>query len=503
MLLRFYSRPAVHVPVRTWLGESAKPHKQTPARKTKPASAAKTASGPAPRSSPGFRKKVRAAEASARASPKASPYQYGRFQPLTTPSSPLLAKLRSQHAHVTAFEDLRLRPEVRAAVVAEIARYTIARGDKPVVPSPVQRAAIKTIQKDVERDVRKTYAVAAETGLGKTWAYLAPMLDQLAREPRQGVRAVVLVPTMELVNQVADTLAHVASELHLTVFRLTNDEVHTDKVAHCTNGVVVGTPARFNVSQFAHPSVRTGEWLVVDEADTLFLELWAEHTRAVVTLRPHWHRKVLVLATVPQGYATALASMFPDAVRVETPQLHRLPKNVEVVNVMAERPPFHGLKIRALAQVLYAVHRSHAEPGMEKRVIVFVNEKRELEPLATELREKYNHDVVTVGGEDGVEARAAKLAPWLAETKRLDELEGKPAGSLKVLVATDVLSRGVNFHNVRNVVLWDMPGGSADLVHRVGRTGRVGAKGTVFLIHGKGTSGQSRGLVHAKRRQIK
>ncbi|GME73865.1 unnamed protein product [[Candida] boidinii] len=129
--------------------------------------------------------------------------------------------------------------------------------------------------------------------------------------------------------------------------------------------------------------------------------------------------------------------------------------------------------------------------GYEKRVIVFVDNKADCEKVAEKLQTKYNNDVRYISSEDDIEQRKEKVKEFV-EPPQLLEDPSKP--TLKVLVCTDLLSRGLNFTGIRNVILLDVPKSSVDLVHRAGRTGRMNQSGRVFLIMNDQDKSHVRGL---------
>ncbi|GMG51322.1 unnamed protein product [Ambrosiozyma monospora] len=221
------------------------------------------------------------------------------------------------------------------------------------------------------------------------------------------------------------------------------------------------------------------KFCVVDEADTLMDKSFVTETYTTLKYMVNLHKLVFVSATFPSEFNKSISKLFPNSTSISTPSLHKLPKSIEFRVVNASVPPYKGSKMKALAQALYAIHCDGTEPGYEKRVIVFVNMKEDAPKVAEKLRMKYGHDVTFLSSDDTPEDRKARIKDFVEPPRELEEGE-RP--TLKVLVCTDLVSRGINFTGIRNVVLLDVPKTSIDLVHRAGRTGRMNQRGRVFLI---------------------
>ncbi|KAK7679515.1 hypothetical protein QCA50_017416 [Cerrena zonata] len=145
--------------------------------------------------------------------------------------------------------------------------------------------------------------------------------------------------------------------------------------------------------------------------------------------------------------------------------------------------PFNGSKTRCLAQALYAIHNDGSEAGYVKRIVIFVNQKKSVHALVETLIDKYGHrpeDIIGVTGENSPEDRLAQIKPFIEPAQLIEEdLDGS---KIKVLVTTDLMARGINFNGVKNIILMEIPNSSLDLVHRIGRTGRMRQSGRVFII---------------------
>ncbi|KAG2732811.1 hypothetical protein G9P44_003801 [Scheffersomyces stipitis] len=504
-------------------------------------------------------------------------FQSGKFSQLHQPSKKVYEKSSSGLDSISTFEQLRIFPTVRAAMVAEIKSTYNMKGpryqskDELVLkPTPIQVAAIRKINqprlknnKNVkEEEVSagrksapstadlvneefkkinslqklKVFTLAAETGSGKTWAYLSSLLSKLkedefglyesseekyrASRNAQMVKSVVLVPTHDLVEQVYSTLERANSikfdvekigansrlkeflqlpeqngSLNLSILKWGSGEAHKKLFDRCLKGrvdVLVTTPGKLaslsklqNVNR-PYRFLNHVEYCVLDEADTLMDESWIETTMPVIEKFKKLRDLIICSATIPKRFQTTLNRIFPtddSIINIVTPSLHKLPKQIKVSVIDSELSPYHGSKTRALAQALYAITRDGTEPGLVKRVIVFVNKKESVNSLVDTLVNKFSHrpeDVIGITGEDKPEERSEKLEPFI---KPAESIEEDPLNSkIKVLVTSDLMARGVNFVGIKNVIIMDIPHNSVDLVHRIGRTGRMNQSGRVILI---------------------
>lgn len=469
---------------------------------------------------------------------------------------------------ITSFDQLKIFPSVREAIIKEIKSQYNLKGPRhsnideiDIKPTPVQIAAIRKINQtrklkvpnkdlegmdDAERiqfelqnanEVQKTkvFTVAAETGSGKTWSYLAPLLSKIklddmefwksdpegydnTRKKGQFVKSVILLPTNELVDQVYETLQRANSfelehkgapgnftlflelpenkTMNITTMKLGQGEAPVRlfrqletkgpiDVLITTPGKIVAFSKLVNINRPFRVFANV-KYCVLDEADTLFDDSFEKNTTDVITHFPKLLDLILVSATIPKVFEKKLSKLFPDQrslIRVATPLLHKVPRNIKVMTIDADVAPYNGSKPRCLAQALYAISKDGTEPGYVKRIIVFVNEKSEVDGIVESMITKYKvrpEDIVGVSGSVNIRDRKDMLQPFLqpAELIENDDFGSK----VKILVTTDLLARGLNFQGVKNVILLGLPRNSVDLVHRLGRTGRMNQNGRVFVI---------------------
>lgn len=455
------------------------------------------------------------------------PYKFGAYSPLNLPDDASRNGISNLVSKITDFNELKILPEIRASLLNEIKSHTVLRSQNYISankkvktedelngliirPTPIQTAAIKIINdKRSTSDFFKVFTLAAETGSGKTWAYLAPLLQQLKHDStdgttpyikqRAGIKAVILVPTHELVDQVYETVEYISKDLNLNTIKWDVDSNFKVFLPLFKQGIdiMVTTPGKLNslskYSSISNPRMIFGSisFCVVDEADTLMDDSFIGETQTILKNMTNLETLVFASATIPSKFNKTINHLYPTVTSISTPALHKLPKSIEFRTINASVSPYKGSKMKALAQALYAIHCDGTEQGYEKRAIVFVNKKEDVSKIAEKLKKEYGHDVTYITSDDTPEERNSKVAPFIVPPQPLQDLS-RP--TLKVLVCTDLLSRGLNFKGIRNVILLDVPKNSADLVHRAGRTGRMNQSGRVFMIINDSDKNHVKGL---------
>lgn len=440
---------------------------------------------------------------------------------------------------ITSFDELKLEPAVREAVVKSIQDQTVLRAQNfethsigeqaeelEVKPSPIQAITIHHLAKHLMEPNMKIYTMAAETGSGKTWAYLAPLVDFLKQQELQPdwdskkdkalVRSVILVPTHELAQQVYESLQVVQESLGLHCVKWDTGMKHHEFLNRFKEriDILITTPGKIvsmeNIRIISKPEhiLQATKFVVVDEADTLMDRSFVEMTYGAMKKMPNVSRMVLCSATISTQYHAALEKIFPGSQRelLISPKMHKTPKSIKFKVIDSDIAPYQGSKNKALAQIMYAIYKDGTEQSYEKRCVVFVNNKIDVAKVAQKLQGS-GHEVVALTGDDTPIERSEKIRDFVTPPKLLADLAVKEESTpvyetipgsniqlnkskdvqedhkrMKVLVTSDVASRGLNFFGVRNVILYDSPNTPVDMLHRIGRTGRMGQSGRVFLI---------------------
>lgn len=393
---------------------------------------------------------------------------------------------------IDSFEALKIDPGVRQGIMEGVLSHLEYKR-----PTAIQVLGIKSIQaRKRSTDQFRSYLIAAETGSGKTLAYMAPLMSKLKEEEYTRkdweqikdlpiVRSVVLVPTLELVSQVISTVKGISHSAKLSSIAFTSDLSYRGIRESLKKriDVLVCTPEKF-LQVFKDPNALKGHlkycrFLTVDEADTLMDETFVEHTQKVIEGVPSIADLVFCSATIPRRFDRIMRKLYPDVERIVAPNIHKIPRHIDFRVIEVFNPPYLNSKPLALQQALYAIHNDNTEPGLVKRTVVFVNSKDSLEPLTEMVKEK-GYDAVSVSGGMDLAQRKELVNEFIEPIPLTSDKEG--SSKVKVLITTDLLARGIDMDNVRNVILYDLPYSSVDLLHRAGRTGRMGKRGRVFLF---------------------
>ncbi len=341
------------------------------------------------------------------------------------------------------FETLGLTPALQRAV-----------GDMGLfAPTPIQTEAIPTVLK--QADVWAT----APTGSGKTLAFALPLVQQHQLHPRQTnyrrpIRSLVLVPTRELAVQVGDVLSHLAYPLGLKVSVVYGGVSINPQMMGLRGGadIVVATPGRLlDLVDHNALHLKDVQHLVLDEADRLLDLGFADELQGVLALLPAQRQTLLFSATFAPEVQALAAELLHEPVRITAEAFEgHLPDIEQRAIAVDER------KRTALLRHLMAEH------GW-KPVLVFVATRYACEHVADKLCQAGIH-ATPFHGEMGQGARQEVLREFRA-------------GRWDVVVTTDLAARGIDIAGLPVVVNYDLPRSATDYTHRIGRTGRAGARG--------------------------
>jgi ATP-dependent RNA helicase RhlE len=334
---------------------------------------------------------------------------------------------------------------------APLLQAVAARGY--AAPTPVQAGAIPAILQG--RDVW----ASAQTGSGKTAAFALPLLQLLSARPRDRgrfARTLVLVPTRELAGQVGESFRLLSRWLPAPVKILTvygGVSINPQMIAlGGGTDILVATPGRL-LDLMAHNAVSLAEveHLVLDEADRLLDLGFAAEVGRLLAALPARRQSLLFSATFPHGVFDLAGKLLRDPVRLDLPP--EAATAPDIVQRAIEVDP--GRRTQLLRHLI----ETHAWP----RVLVFVATTYATEHVAEKLR-RAGLAAAALNGELSQGARTLALADF-------------KASKLRVLVATDLASRGLDIEQLPAVVNYDLPRSATDYIHRIGRTGRAGESG--------------------------
>jgi ATP-dependent RNA helicase RhlE len=313
--------------------------------------------------------------------------------------------------------------------------------------TPIQVRAIPPALEG--RDVIGT----AQTGTGKTLAFLIPLIESLNREPSRHTVALVLLPTRELAMQVHEQYEQLRAPKMPKAALVIGGVSEKSQIQSLRAGaeLVIATPGRLqDLMDRKFADVRHVAILVLDEADRMLDMGFLPAIRRILSVLPAKRQTLCFSATMEQSVAGLVNEYMRDPVRVALGSVLKPADSVEL-KAYEVRP---GEKIDVLRQLLYA------EKG---QTLIFTRTKRGAERLAKELVR------------DGFSA--SMIHGDRSQSQRNAALSGFQEGRIQVLVATDVASRGLHVDDVAHVINYDLPKMAEDFIHRVGRTGRAGLQG--------------------------
>jgi ATP-dependent RNA helicase RhlE len=321
-----------------------------------------------------------------------------------------------------------------------------------ITPTPIQEQAIPPVLKG--HDVMGL----AQTGTGKTAAFVLPILHRLMRGPRGHVRALIVAPTRELAEQIHEAIVSMGKQTRLRSATIYGGVGLSPQIRKLINGVeiVVACPGRLldHINQRTIDLSRV-EVLVLDEADRMFDMGFLPDVRKIIKHVPSQRQTLLFAATMP------------DDVRRLAHEILHAPVTVQVnyaapINTVAHAlyPVDQHLKTALLLELL-----RHTDT---ESVLIFTRTKHRAKRLGQQL--------------ENAGYRAASLQGNLSQNRRQAALDGFRAGSYQILVATDIAARGIDVSSISHVINYDMPDTPDAYTHRIGRTGRAAKTGDAFTF---------------------
>jgi len=320
-------------------------------------------------------------------------------------------------------------------------------------PTPIQRQAIPVVLEG--RDL----IGCAETGTGKTAAFLLPIIQRISEHPLPGVRVLVLAPTRELALQIQKNYVELNGAKNNRSVTLIGGANMRTQIADLRRGasVVIATPGRLlDLTERGALRLSTVEVLVLDEADRMLDMGFLPAIRRVLSLVPTKRQTMLFSATMSSEIEKLARSTMKEPKLIEVNQRGRAP-------ILVEQTAYPVAQESKTALLLDLLEREKFE-----RVLVFARTRRGAERLS-HILEARDHQVNRIHSDRTQPQREAAL-------------RGFRDGRTRVLVATDIAARGLDVDSVSHVINYDVPSTPEDYVHRIGRTGRAGNQGRALTI---------------------
>ncbi|MEX0997940.1 MAG: DEAD/DEAH box helicase [Flavobacteriaceae bacterium] len=323
-------------------------------------------------------------------------------------------------------------------------------------PTPIQEQSFSVVMSG--RDM----VGIAQTGTGKTFAYMLPILRMLPYSRQENPRVLVLVPTRELVLQVVEETQKLAKYSNLRVLGVyggTNINTQKKAVAEGLD-VIVATPGRlYDLAVSRVLQLKSIQKLVVDEVDVM-LDLGFRHQLVnIFDILPKQRQNILFSATMTEDVEELLSVFFKSPEKVSVALSGKPLKNIE--QSVYHLPNFYT-KVNLLLELL-------ADAETYSKVLLFVKNKKVADLLFELLDEKFKEELCVIHSNK-------------TQNYRIRSIRQFEAGENRILVATDVMARGLDFDNISHVFNVDTPDYPENYIHRIGRTGRAERMGRAVVL---------------------
>ena len=345
-----------------------------------------------------------------------------------------------------------------------------------VSPTPIQAQAIPDLIEG--RDMLG----CAQTGTGKTAAFALPILDAMAKDPWTGtrrIRALMMCPTRELASQIHDNIEQYARHLDIRSMAMFGgvSQRPQEKILRRGVDILVATPGRLlDLISQGYVDLSHVQFLVLDEADRMLDMGFIRDIRKILAQIPKKRQSLLFSATIPRSIVELSDDMLYNPVNVSiTPE---------------------STTVEAIEQSLMFVMRSD-----KRGLLTYIIEEESPDKVLVFSRTKHGcNRIVRQLGQDGIDALA--IHGNKSQGAREKALRRFRNGTLQVLVATDVASRGIDVSDISHVINLDLPNEPEVYVHRIGRTGRAGQGGITIAFCDENEGEYLRGIEKTIRQDI-
>ncbi len=348
---------------------------------------------------------------------------------------------------MSTFEDFKIAAPLRNAI-ADLGLLK---------PTPVQEAAFSTVMSG--QDI----VGIAQTGTGKTFAYLIPLLQGLSFSKEIHPRILVMVPTRELVVQVVEEIKKLAKYSRIRaigVYGGIGMDRHREALAAGTD-ILVATPGRlYDLVLARSVQLKLVKKLVIDEVDVMLDLGFRFQLTNIFELLPERRQNIMFSATMTEEIDALIQDFFIGAKKISI-AVSGTP--LDTISQKAYAVPNFYTKVNLLVHLLQ-------DTTIFNKVLVFVSNKKSADRLFEALDDFFGEELCVVHSNKTQNYRERSI-------KQFD------SGKNRILVTTDVMSRGLDLEGISHVVNFDTPAFPENYMHRIGRTGRAGREGTSLLFH--------------------
>ncbi len=319
-------------------------------------------------------------------------------------------------------------------------------------PTPIQEQAIPVVLEG------KDVLGLAQTGTGKTAAFVLPILQRLSAGPLRRTRVLVVAPTRELAEQINQAIVDLSKKMRVRSATIYGGVGKSKQIQQLNKGVeiIVACPGRLlDLHNEGHVNFADIEVLVLDEADRMCDMGFLPDIRRIIKLLPAKRQTLFFSATMPQDIRELVSDILNDPVTVQIGMIAPAKTVGHAIYPVSQK-----MKKNLLISML--------EQERTGQVLIFTRTKYRARNLARDLAKK--------------EYRVTALQGNMSQNKRQVAITGFRKGKYDILVATDIAARGIDISNVTHVINFDMPDTVDAYTHRIGRTGRAERNGTAYTF---------------------
>ena len=323
-------------------------------------------------------------------------------------------------------------------------------------PTPIQEQSFSVILSG------KDMVGIAQTGTGKTFAYMLPILRDLKFSKQETPRVLVMVPTRELVLQVVEEIEKMAKYINVRVLGVyggTNINTQKQAIAQGVD-VIVATPGRlYDLALSRTLKMKSIQKLVIDEVDVMLDLGFRFQLMNIFEILPERRQNIMFSATMTEDVDALITDYF---------------KNPEKISIAVSGTPLDNI-----SQESYVVENFYTKVNLVShlledkdefsKVLIFVSNKRSADRLFNALDERYNDELCVIHSNK-------------TQNYRIRSIKQFDAGENRILVATDVMARGLDLDKISHVINFDTPNFPENYMHRIGRTGRAEKEGKTILF---------------------